>query len=204
MESISTQLPIGSRSEQLSALIDGEWLDEAGMSRFFTGWSPEEQATWECLHLIGDTLRSEELALEPAVSARFLRNFSARFASEPHVLTPALPLAARLRRRAVPVVAAAAALATLSWIVVPQLQRMMDGAPSDAQMVVTSVAPDALQRVAVARAPAHSVGQPAAINIIRDANLDQYLEAHRQFAQQSVVNDTMPVIQAAVVTAQGQ
>ncbi len=41
-------------------------------------------------------------------------------------------------------------------------------------------------------------------NIIRDASLDQYLEAHQQFAQQPVMPGSMPLIRAAAVTTQGQ
>jgi sigma-E factor negative regulatory protein RseA len=41
-------------------------------------------------------------------------------------------------------------------------------------------------------------------NIIRDAGLDQYLEAHQQFAQQPVMPGSMPLIRAAAVSTQGQ
>jgi sigma-E factor negative regulatory protein RseA len=41
-------------------------------------------------------------------------------------------------------------------------------------------------------------------NIIRDASLDQYLEAHQQFAQQPVMPGSMPLIRAAAVSTQGQ
>jgi sigma-E factor negative regulatory protein RseA len=52
-----------------------------------------------------------------------------------------------------------------------------------------------------------ATAQPAIqdANIIRDASLDQYLEAHQQFAQQPVVPGSMPLIRAAAaVTTQGQ
>jgi sigma-E factor negative regulatory protein RseA len=41
-------------------------------------------------------------------------------------------------------------------------------------------------------------------NIIRDAQLDAYLEAHQQFAQQPVMSDSMPLIRSAALTTQGQ
>jgi len=40
-------------------------------------------------------------------------------------------------------------------------------------------------------------------NIIRDASLDQYLEAHQQFSQQPVMPGSMPFIRAAA-SSQGQ
>ncbi len=92
--------------------------------------------------------------------------------------------------------AIAAAAATLTWIVVPQMQGV--GAPGAVQVAsVSPVQQGPLQRVAAAQTGAQDV------NIIRDASLDQYLEAHQQFAQQPVVTGSMPVIRTAVTT-QGQ
>ena len=88
-----------------------------------------------------------------------------------------------MRRRVMPAFAVAAAAATLTWIVVPQLQGV-DSRLGGAQ--VASVAPaDSMQRVAMASLPAVTA-RPAVVeaNIIRDASLDQYLEAHQQFSQQ--------------------
>jgi sigma-E factor negative regulatory protein RseA len=50
-----------------------------------------------------------------------------------------------------------------------------------------------------------ATARPVAVeaNIIRDASLDQYLEAHQQFSQQPVVPGSMPLIRAAA-TSQGQ
>lgn len=93
-----------------------------------------------------------------------------------------------------PALAVAAAAATLTWIVVPQLQGTA-GQPGVSPVQVASVAPQDLQRVA---ASSHQD-----LNIIRDASLDQYLEAHQQFAQQPVVPGSMPLIRTAVAT-QGQ
>ena len=106
-----------------------------------------------------------------------------------------------LRRRVVPAFAVAAAAATLTWIVVPQMQTA--GAPGAVQ-VASAGAPQNgnLQRVTVAQASAQPGLQD--VNIIRDASLDQYLEAHQQFAQQPVVTGSMPLIRAAVTTTPGQ
>ncbi|MFP3480398.1 anti-sigma factor, partial [Burkholderia sp. SIMBA_057] len=78
-----------------------------------------------CYHLIGDALRSDDLAVSPATSSAFLNGFAARFESEVHVLAPVSVPAMRrllaLRRRVIPAFAVAAAAATLTWIVMPQL-----------------------------------------------------------------------------------
>jgi sigma-E factor negative regulatory protein RseA len=207
MGSVSMQSQACSRSERLSAFVDGESLGEVeGFGSLFSELNSEDRAAWSSYHLIGDALRSDDLAVSPATSSAFLAGFAARLEAEPHVLAPtALPASKKplsaLRRRVVPVFAVAAAAATLTWIVVPQLQRV-DGAPGGVQMA--SVGSDGVQRVAMASVPSGATQPSQDMNIIRDASLDQYLEAHQQFAQQPVVPGSMPLIRAAAVTTQGQ
>lgn len=207
MGSVSMQSQASSRGELLSAFVDGELSGEEHLNKFIADLNREDRAVWADYHLIGDALRSDDLAASPAASRAFMAGFAARFESEAHVLAPAgMPVAQRLlalRRRVLPAFAVAAAAATLTWIVVPQLQGA--GTTSGgAQMA--SVSSDSMQRVAMASVPVASV-RPAVqeVNIIRDANLDQYLEAHQQFAQQPVVPGSMPLIRAAAaVTSQDQ
>ena len=207
--SMQNQTQTGSRGERMSAFVDGESLDEMGdVSQFLAELKNGERAAWSAYHLIGDALRSDDLAVSPARSSAFMAAFSERFEAEAHVLAPAaLPAAAAkarggmLRRRVMPAFAVAAAAATLTWIVVPQLQGV--GGRSGTQ--VASVAPvDSMQRVALASVPAATTRTPIVeANIIRDADLDQYLEAHQQFSQQPAMPGSMPLIRAAA-TSQGQ
>jgi sigma-E factor negative regulatory protein RseA len=208
MGSVSMQSQASSRGERLSAFVDGELSGEEHLNKFIADLNREDRATWSEYHLIGDALRSDDLAVSPAASRAFMAGFAARFEAEAHVLAPAaMPVAQRLlamRRRVLPAFAVAAAAATLTWIVVPQLQGV--GNTSGGAQQMASVSPDSMQRVAMASVPVANV-QPAVqdVNIIRDANLDQYLEAHQQFAQQPVVPGSMPLIRAAAaVTSQGQ
>jgi len=106
-----------------------------------------------------------------------------------------------LRRRVLPALAVAAAAATLTWIVVPQLQ----GVGTGVTVQTAADAPAAVQPVQrVALAPTTTVTAGPApveqVNIIRDANLDQYLEAHQQFAQQPMVASDMPLMRTAVTS----
>ncbi|AJY43822.1 sigma-E factor negative regulatory protein [Burkholderia humptydooensis] len=200
MGSVSTQSQACSQRERTSALVDGEAPEGLSLKQILAGLADAERATWAQYHVIGDALRSDELTLEPAESRAFMARFSTSLAAEPHLLAPAAaPVARRLlalRRRVVPAFAVAAAAATLTWIVVPQMQGA--GAPGAVQVASLSPAQQGpLQRVAAAQPGAQDV------NIIRDASLDQYLEAHQQFAQQPVVTGSMPVIRTAVAT-QGQ
>ncbi|SMG15136.1 sigma-E factor negative regulatory protein [Paraburkholderia susongensis] len=202
MGSVSMQSQAGSHGERLSAFVDGELFSEEhlNLDKFLSGLDGEDRAVWSSYHLIGDALRSDDLAVNPARSSAFLSGFAARLENEPHLLAPAaVPVARRLlglRRRVVPAFAVAAAAATLTWIVVPQLQGVPGGA--GAQLASVQSHGDAVQRVAMASVPSQDS------NIIRDASLDQYLEAHQQFGQQPVMASSMPVIRAASVSTQGQ
>jgi sigma-E factor negative regulatory protein RseA len=202
MGSVSMQSQEGSHGERLSAFVDGELFGEEhlNLDKFLADLGGDDRAAWSRYHLIGDALRSDDLAVSPARSSAFLSDFAARLESEPHVLAPAAASVTRrllgLRRRVVPAFAVAAAAATLTWIVVPQLQGVPGG--PGAQIASLQSHGDAVQRVAMASVPAQDS------NIIRDTSLDQYLEAHQQFAQQPVMAGSMPVIRAASVSTQGQ
>jgi sigma-E factor negative regulatory protein RseA len=200
------QAQAGSRGERLSAFVDGESLHDAGdISQFIASFTTRDRAAWSDYHLIGDALRSDDLAASPATSSAFMAAFSQRLEAEAHVIAPAA-VASRLRgqlfrRRVVPAFAVAAAAATLTWIVVPQLQGL-DNRSAGTQL--SSMSADTVQRVSMAAQPSASNRSPVVeANIIRDASLDQYLEAHQQFSQQPVMPGSMPFIRAAV-SSQGQ
>ncbi|CAM2178666.1 sigma-E factor negative regulatory protein RseA [Paraburkholderia sacchari] len=217
MGSVSMQSVSSSRGEQLSAFVDGEMAgDEQHLNAIFSGLDQEGRGAWSSYHLIGDVLRSDDLAMSPAASQSFMAGFAARFEAEPHVLAPAaLPASGQsathngrvsrilaLRRRVVPSLAVAAAAATLTWIVMPQMRGVgMAGAP---QIASVQSAGDHVQRVAMNTVPAQTAAAMQDGNIIRDARLDEYLEAHQQFAQQPVMSDSMPFIRSAALTTQGQ
>jgi sigma-E factor negative regulatory protein RseA len=204
------------KRETVSALADGELTGEAfARGVELAGLDQEGRKVWSSYHLIGDVLRSDDLAMSPAASQSFMAGFAARFEAEPHVLAPAgLPTSAQsaahagrvsrilaLRRRVVPSLAVAAAAATLTWIVMPQMRGVgMAGAP---QIAAVQPQGDAMQRVAMNAAPAPATGGQDG-NIIRDARLDEYLLAHQQFAQQPVISDSTPYIRSAALTTQGQ
>ena len=65
--------------ERLSALVDGE-LDGAALPQACAQWRENEphRASWHAWHLIGDVLRSEDLAQSPSRDATFLAGFRAR------------------------------------------------------------------------------------------------------------------------------
>lgn len=73
----------------LSALADGDATDGEA-ARAFEAWRNDDDArsTWHAYQLIGDVLRSEDLASQPAADEGFLRALRARLADEPVVFVP--------------------------------------------------------------------------------------------------------------------
>ncbi len=93
----------------LSALADGDATDSEA-ARAFQAWrdDADARASWHAYQLIGDVLRSEDLANGPAADESFLVALRARLAAEPVVLAPqprvaeepvALPVAANATAR---------------------------------------------------------------------------------------------------------
>src|ERR1700758_905879 len=85
--------PDSDRSESsrriLSALADGDATDGEA-ARAFQAWrdDADARASWHTYQLIGDVLRSDDLAAEPAADEAFLVSLRARLAAEPVVLAP--------------------------------------------------------------------------------------------------------------------
>lgn len=189
------------RGERLSALVDGELPEGGCLVDALAGLGEEDRAAWSRYHLIGDVLRSDDLALAPAKSAAFLAKFAARLQAEPHLLAPAAmsTLMARtvaVLRRAAPTLAVAASAAALTWILAPQLHGM-GGLQGGARAASTVAHDGAMQRAALQATAQNG-------NLIRDARLDAYLEAHQQFGQQPGMQDVAPYIQASAFSSRVQ
>jgi sigma-E factor negative regulatory protein RseA len=106
----------------LSAIADGE-ADGAEFSRGFAAWSGADARSrqgWHAYHLIGDVLRSDDLASTPGHDRVFLQRLNARLDSEPAVLAPApLPMTPKRQPRwALPAAMAAGVMALATVLVV--------------------------------------------------------------------------------------
>lgn len=77
------------RRERLSAFIDGE-ADGASGLEALRAWSDDGgvRRDWHAWQLIGDVLRSEDLASDPRGDVRFCAAVRVRLAAEPVVLAP--------------------------------------------------------------------------------------------------------------------
>jgi len=182
----------------LSALADGDATDSEA-ARAFQAWrdDPDARATWHGYQLIGDVLRSEDLASAPRADEAFLVALRARLADEPVVLAPQ----ARAEQAVVaaPAVAngGAAARARARWqgpaamaagflLVVGGLNVMRPfGHAGDASVASSGAAsvPLMASATAVNNGAVVPVGQqtPAQTKAAAD-QLAPYLAAHRQSA----------------------
>lgn len=182
-------------AEALSALVDGE-ADARTVASLSARWRDEValRERWHNYQLIGDVLRSEELGGR-GHDAAFLKRLRTQLDREPVVLAPraspvskeaaaALPRQRGLRRWATPAAVAAGFLAVIGSLAVTRLPGPQVEAPQLAQAPVMPV--EAPQQVVLVT-PADQV-EPANGVLIRDARLDQYLAAHKQFGGSSALS----------------
>jgi sigma-E factor negative regulatory protein RseA len=190
----------------LSALMDGDGSASDDACRAWRG-DAAARADWHVYHLIGDLMRSDEHPADEARDARFLAAVRARLADEPVVLAPspaaaapasaaALTRARRARRWMAPTAVAAGFMAVAGALVVTRVS-----APEGA--ATTTLAGAALPPVVSPALAASQTGVETA-TMIRSAELDRYLQAHRQYA--NGVTQVAPggAVRNAAATAPGR
>jgi len=190
-------------SEQLSALADGE-VDTAAAGAACAAWKTDTELrrTWHAWHLIGDVLRSEDLASSAERDQRFLVALRGRLALEPVVLAPAAAAAAPGRRAGGRWLLPSAVAAGFTLVVGTFVVLGPTGAPAPAT-TLARVTPPAVESPVVpasVREPAAPV-QAVAVNgrMIRDPRLEPYLVAHKQFAGTSALGVPSTFLRAETV-----
>jgi sigma-E factor negative regulatory protein RseA len=177
----------------VSAAADGE---AAAADRAAALWRNDARAreAWHLYHLIGDVLRSDDLACPPQRSAAFVRGLRERLAVEPVPLAPpATPMRAtpgsslrRLGWRAPAAVAAGfVAVAAVVVLVRPDVGARGFGAEATLAAASRQPAGSAVAPSGPAVVPASVAGPGLTVpslgdsRMIRDARLDAYLRAHQ-------------------------
>ena len=168
-------------AELLSALADGQCC-AAETLQAVNKWAAEPKAreSWQTWHVIGDVLRSEDLAPSRAEGAAFLDRLHAQLAVEPAPLAPAAWRDAAEARASRPGVSRAlgatlmgagvAAAVLTVWMVLPAGtgSQGLEGSPPG----LAAVAPAA---PSASLSPPGSALQPGSGQFIRDARLDEQL-----------------------------
>ena len=180
--------------ERLSALVDGE-LEGDAIAQACGHWreSGDARASWHAYHVIGDVLRSDDLACDPARDAGFIEALRARLKDEPVVLAPQpLPQRrsdARSGRWSWKAPTAVAA----GFVVVAGALLLTRGPVNEVPGVGLAQVVPAAQPVLASALPGPTTGasEPQRLvatgQLIRDARLDRYLAAHKQFAGSSAL-----------------
>lgn len=192
MSAIEPNLPPRS-AERLSAVFDGE-ADADEIKAVCADWGQdgEPPGDWLAYGVIGDVLRSAELARPATRDRQIFQAIQARLREEPVVLAPsALPrpaaaspaLSARRRQRGwmqgAGIAAGLAMVGGLVW----QLQGQPGAVAPDtggAQLAVGTSAAPTLAPAALL--PATLGGSPTAAASGADAPVEPYLRAHRAIA----------------------
>lgn len=185
--------------ERLSALLDGEATPSQ-----FDEWLASHQGdperrrqdceAWHLYHLIGDVMRSEDLAGGSRGDV-FLQGVRQRLQHEPVIVAPSVTVSSALRARRrwrAPVATAAGVAAVAGALIVLRLGVAGLGMPSGGSSLAQQAAPSSVAATVVVPVAAPAAPPPPASTtelrvvhgdqtLIRDARLDQYLAAHKQF-----------------------
>lgn len=208
------QSGVAGGAERLSALVDGELADD-DVKHACIDWRADAKVrqSWHAYQLIGDVLRSEDLASAPGRDEAFLRSLRSRLADEPVVLAPrpakALPMATgRSLRFWRAGAAVAAGFVAVGGVLVALQMPARDAQPqpglAQAPAVPATVVPVSATAPVAATEPA--VEQAALVTdgqLIRDARLDRYLAAHQRFAGTSALGVPSAFLRSATATADG-
>ncbi|OYD52087.1 sigma-E factor negative regulatory protein [Acidovorax kalamii] len=182
--------------ERLSALADGQLQGEELNAAFAYAADDEEGAkTWQLYHLVGDVLRSADLAqpANPAFMARLREQLAQEALPErPQVPVPVAMVAAGLpeaanasvfRWKMVAGFASLAAVAAIGWTSLASLQGAGAGPAAGAQLAAAPEHSSPAQGAPVV-AVADADGQQV---MLRDPRLDELLAAHKQFGSTSAL-----------------
>lgn len=178
--------------ERLSALADGQLLDEELGDALSFARSDQGRAAWEVYHLVGDVLRSSDLARPPnpafidRLRDQIAQESIARAHVEPLLGMVAVPgghhaaNASVFRWKMVAGFASLAAVAAIGWTSLATLQDtgqavggQLASAPASSTAPMASV-------VAVVDGNGQQV-------MLRDPRLDELLAAHKQFGNTSAL-----------------
>ena len=180
--------------QALCALLDGD-LSEADLACRAWREDPQSRADWHAYHLIAEVMRSEAVRCAPRHDARFLGLLRERLAVEPVVLSPGAPAGSASKsgwRRAwaVPMAVAASFIVVAGVLVVTRVAAP-DGALGDLSAgMESSVAVPGARGAHAAAAESSAAAAPVSAGagvLIRSAELDRYLAAHKQYSSTSAL-----------------
>jgi len=201
----------GSTMEDLSALMDGE-LDSTALARICDRWRDDgrSRAEWHAYQLIGDVLRSDDLASTASHDRDFLAAVRMRLGDEPVVLAPSMSSGAPIRAArgwrswAAPAAVAASFAAVAGVLLVTQMSSLPFG-PATLEPLAAKDGAGSMALIADAPLAPPST-DPMALNgqLVRDVRLDEYLAAHKKFGGSSAPGGPSGFLRNATVESRGR
>jgi len=181
------------KRQRLSELVDGE-TDAQRAQHLCRAWrdDAELRERWHTYQLIGDVLRSEDLAHPVVRDENFVAALRARLAAEPAVLAPSPKRdTERTRRRAwIAPVAVAAGFVVVAGVLVMTRVAAPVGDGSPAATLASARAPLQVVTASAGAQPEAMADVQALVadgKLIRDARLERYLAAHKRYGGSSAV-----------------
>jgi len=182
--------------ERLSELCDGE-CDPHELRATVEAWrsEPGAQSRWHVYGLIGDVLRSEDLASAPSHDQAFLQALRGRLAEEPVVLAPRAPEPHTQQATPTESLAAVAVIGTARrpWagaaavaagvVMVAGAVLVWRGAAAPEYAGAELAQQSASQPLGAASGATTTLAEAGGVLIQTNPALDRYLSAHRQFSQ---------------------
>ena len=158
------QVAANSDTEQPWESNVSAWVDGEGDLRAEDLDTPYGRQVWDTYHLIGDVLRSEELAIKP--SDFFYARVSKAIDEEPPIVAP-MPRKHAHLRMGLSGLAVAAAVASVVWIALPYFSGASGQLPASNVLVASSSGDEAVFHDYV---DAHR--QLVGVNTIRQVSFD--------------------------------
>jgi sigma-E factor negative regulatory protein RseA len=163
--------------ERVSALMDGE-LDRdetAGVMRSMNSQSELREA-WSTYHLIGDAMRGERVGASGVGQA-----VATKLSAEPTVLAPQRDSAGVAKRFVLPSLAAAAAVAMVTWVTIETQQGSggpgISGPLVEVVVPATSAIPQSTALTELVQASTSLPSAPPPQIQFRDRRIDGFLRA---------------------------
>lgn len=185
------------KDQQLSALVDGE-VEPSMIGQVCERWRNEVSVRqrWHDYQLIGDVLRSEDLASSVAHDEDFLVALRSRLAAEPVVLAPSRSAAApaalaarsrpgsRFRLASFGAIAAGFVVVVAGALTFTGLPGMNNPLDKSGSQTLAQSKPPAIVAASEAKSDPVNELQPtvASGKLVRDARLDRYFSAHQQWS----------------------
>lgn len=185
--------------DKISALMDGELAHEDA-ARLVTDIRQRNalREAWATYHLIGEALRGE-----PCPDCGVAQSVSRRLVDEPTVLAPRRASGGIGRRWALPSLAAAAAVASVTWMAV-ETQQVGPGQPvatPASHMIVPAVAVPSGIPIPEYTQSVHLPAQASTPIQFSAREFDAYLMAHQEFSPSNTLQGLAPYVRTVTSRA---